>query len=295
MLVIRCGWCQKHLGTKPSRTSGITHGMCQPCQKKLIEEDIRTMKKNPRKPMFKGVPSHAYLKVKAAWLKVKFPEHWDKGVRNINLDRAKAILREYKVRIPKTSKKKLQYRSKNPRSGPVDQGAARELENYITSSGDLYRQQMQPILKNLVTKRARGIYKIEKAVKLWMHLVDNGARKYIREFGVPGSPIDAVFNRNTRLAVAKDLEQHYRGEMELGNYDSFLPKKYRKNPYGPKAKYKHIEKVSSKKFAKKSFRVKKVGTKGTKIIVACPKGYYHKGRCSRAMHLVSVLKKKRNR
>lgn len=124
--------------------------------------------------------------------------------------------------------KKWHGRYKNPRSGPVDHAAARELELFVRNDADLYRQQYVPILKNLVAKKARGIYDRDKAVKLWMHLVDNAARKYIRQFGVPGSPIDAVFNKATRLAVARDLEQHERTEIGLGAYDEYIPKKYRK-------------------------------------------------------------------
>jgi hypothetical protein len=107
----------------------------------------------------------------------------------------------------------------NPVSGPVDEGAARELELYIENDADLYRQQFIPIVQNLMRKRAKGKFDFEKSVKLWMHLVDSGARKYIAEFGVPGQKIDSVFNRNTRLAVARSLAQTFVTEADLGNYD----------------------------------------------------------------------------
>ena len=107
----------------------------------------------------------------------------------------------------------------NPPSGPVDETAARELELYIENDGDLYRQQFIPIVKNLMKRRMKGGYNRELAVKLFMYLVDNGAKKYIREFGTRDQRIDAMFNRNTRLDVARSLRDKFEAEAELGNYD----------------------------------------------------------------------------
>src|SRR2546430_2062306 len=99
-----------------------------------------------------------------------------------------------------------------PRGGEADEIAADELYLFIQNDGDLYRQQFEPIVKNLNRKRAKGEYDSEKAVKLWIYLVDNGARKYIKEFGTPGSHIDTVFNRATRLRVATRLRDDYEAE-----------------------------------------------------------------------------------
>jgi hypothetical protein len=30
-LVVVCAWCQRDLGTKPSREAGISHGICRLC------------------------------------------------------------------------------------------------------------------------------------------------------------------------------------------------------------------------------------------------------------------------
>lgn len=49
---------------------------------------------------------------------------------------------------------------------------------------------------------------------------------------------------------------------------------------------------SPKKFDKKSFRSKRV-SKRTRLIVACPKGKFKKGRCSVGMQLQSIIKKKK--
>lgn len=64
----------------------------------------------------------------------------------------------------------------------MDQSAAYELSLYIENNGDLYRQQGEPILRNLANKAAQGKYDHAKAVKLYMYLMDNGAKKYAKEY-----------------------------------------------------------------------------------------------------------------
>jgi hypothetical protein len=100
-----------------------------------------------------------------------------------------------------------------------------ELQLFIDNDGDLYRQQTTPIHKNLVTKIARGDYDATKAEKLWMYLVDAGAKKYAREAGDGGTWHD-MFPISDRRAVAKELNRHFLVEQKLGNYDHLLPKKY---------------------------------------------------------------------
>lgn len=123
----------------------------------------------------------------------------------------------------------------NPPSGPADPTAARELELYIDNDADLYRQQFIPIVKNLMLKRRRGVYDRELAVKLFMYLMDAGAKKYLKEFGT-GGKIDTVFNRNTRLQAARAFRDSFETEAELGNYDRLIgpvsnPRRIRKNVY----------------------------------------------------------------
>ena len=65
----------------------------------------------------------------------------------------------------------------------LDEHAINDLYLTIESDGTLYRQQYLPILKNLTTKKARGIYNKDLAIKLFMYLVENGAKKYVADFG----------------------------------------------------------------------------------------------------------------
>lgn len=95
--------------------------------------------------------------------------------------------------------------------------AAKELILYIENDGDLHRQRVVPIYKNLQKKKERGIYNKELAVKLFMYLVDDEAKKYIKEFGDPGDKVQNIFPKNVRLEVAKDLEDYFDNEYEAGN------------------------------------------------------------------------------
>ena len=109
----------------------------------------------------------------------------------------------------------------------TDTHAATDLEQYIASDADLYRQQHQPILKNLATKKVRSQYKHDLAVKLFGYLVESGAKKYVKALGLT-LPWHKMFNVPTRKRVAEELTKSFEGEFELGNYDNFLPKKYQK-------------------------------------------------------------------
>src|SRR5579883_686292 len=104
-------------------------------------------------------------------------------------------------------------------------GEARELELYIENDAQLYRSQEQPIQKNLITKMAKGIYSHSKAVKLYGYLVQNGAKKYAKEFSV-GTDWHQMFPTSVRKEVAERFAKSFETEAKFGNYDHLLPKKY---------------------------------------------------------------------
>jgi len=110
----------------------------------------------------------------------------------------------------------------------LDRDAARELELFTENDANLYRQQYTPILKNLATKKARGVYDHDKAVKLFMYLMESGARKYAREYGGPGAVWHEMFNVPTRRAAAEVFAKSFEVEYGLGNYERLLPKKYQR-------------------------------------------------------------------
>ena len=103
--------------------------------------------------------------------------------------------------------------------------AAEDLKLTTESDGDLYSQMTQPILKNLVTKIAQGKYNHDLAAVAFEHLAEEGAKKYAKSIG---KPWHLVFPPSVRRKVAAEWRDEFEDEAKLGNYDNFLPKKYRK-------------------------------------------------------------------
>lgn len=108
----------------------------------------------------------------------------------------------------------------------LDKAAAKELELFIDNDGDLYRQQTTPILKNLATKMAKGVYNKDLAVKLWMYLMDSGAKKYAKMESGDEASWNRTFSVETRKEVARLFNEAFLTEYSLGNYNHLLPKKY---------------------------------------------------------------------
>ena len=106
---------------------------------------------------------------------------------------------------------------------------ADELVLFIDNDSDLYHSQYLPIIKNLMRKRGAGVYDHEKSVKLWMYLVDRGAKKYMEEVGTGyGLKWHEAFPKDVRLTAARQLADHFQNEADTGAYDEYLPKKYQK-------------------------------------------------------------------
>lgn len=96
----------------------------------------------------------------------------------------------------------------------------RELELFIDNDGDLYRQRTVPIHKNLVTKIARGDFDINKAPLIYKYLIDDGIRKYNKDFG------GMELSKPERDNLAKQYVNRFLDEAQYGNYENYLPKKY---------------------------------------------------------------------
>ena len=100
-----------------------------------------------------------------------------------------------------------------------------ELKVFVDNDGALYRQRTTPIMKNLALKLAKGIYDKTKAEKVWMYLVEDGAKKYAKDSG-NSVPWHEMFSMTDRRAVARRLNDEFLAEWKLGNYNNLLPKKY---------------------------------------------------------------------
>ena len=94
-------------------------------------------------------------------------------------------------------------------SEAADEVAARELTLYIENDATLYRQRIQPIIKNLARKMKKGTFDTELAQKGFMYAVEHGLKNYNKDFG-PGFKID----KDTKKKVAQDLLDGFMDEIE---------------------------------------------------------------------------------
>ena len=100
----------------------------------------------------------------------------------------------------------------------LDQTAIRELELYIINDGELYSSQRQSIDRNMSRKHKAGKYDFNLSIKAYMSLVDNGAKKYIKDHCSKGDSWFAMFPKAERLEVARSIAQREQKELEIGNY-----------------------------------------------------------------------------
>lgn len=100
-----------------------------------------------------------------------------------------------------------------------DAVGAAELKLYIENDKDFYRQQARPIMKNLANKMARGLYDPVKAIRFWMYLVDEGAKRYVKEFGAPKEKWNNVFSKQERWVTAKKFAEEFEDAVNNDNLD----------------------------------------------------------------------------
>ena len=101
-----------------------------------------------------------------------------------------------------------------------DSDAVNELDLFIMNDEELYRQQFMPKISNLKRKMKKGIYNDDLAIKLWMYLVDNAARKYVQDNGTPDQDVKDMFPKETRLKVAQVIADREKENIEQGEYDA---------------------------------------------------------------------------
>ena len=92
------------------------------------------------------------------------------------------------------------------------QDLADELELLATNDAELYRRQYVPIIKNLMRKRAKGIYDHNLAIKLWRYMIDRVAKQ-------EAGPMARVkFPGMVRNMAAKSIADIELGKMDDGEY-----------------------------------------------------------------------------
>ena len=120
--------------------------------------------------------------------------------------------------------KKINSSRRSPvrKSNPINE--QRELEMFIINDGELYRSQHEPIQRNFINKAAKGKFSKTLAKKGMRHLVDRGAKKYVKEFG--GGPWNKLFSVADRNAVAEELVNDFLYSAKGGDLDYLLQKQY---------------------------------------------------------------------
>jgi len=105
----------------------------------------------------------------------------------------------------------------------VDRRAKNEIVLYIENDSTLYRQQYKPIVLNLARKKVAGTYDPARAPTLVMYLVDNGIKKYRREFGEGGAREYGLGTRQvskeTKLSAAREILAGMREDIEDAVYE----------------------------------------------------------------------------
>lgn len=113
-------------------------------------------------------------------------------------------------------------RKANPRNTEADDIAAHELTIFIQQDGSLYRQMVTPIIANLAKKMVKGQYDHDKSLVVWKRLADEGAKRYVKEYG-------GNFDVPTRKAAAEELADYYREQVKYASAE-MAPKARKRNP-----------------------------------------------------------------
>tara|TARA_B100001057_G_C22633469_1_gene865314 strand:- start:6 stop:362 length:357 start_codon:yes stop_codon:yes gene_type:complete len=102
----------------------------------------------------------------------------------------------------------------------IDSDAVNELDTYIMNNESLYRRRFMPIISNIKRKLKRNVYDHEKAQKLWMYLVNDAAKEYVKEYGSTQDDVSNMFPKETRMQVARVISDRELENIKQGEYDA---------------------------------------------------------------------------
>ena len=95
-------------------------------------------------------------------------------------------------------------------------GEMKELKLYIDNDQDMYRQRYIPLLKNLSRKKKQGKFRKSLASKAFMYLIDDGAKRYTKEYG--GNVRD-TFPKRQRQMLAQDYVDEFESVFKNQEFD----------------------------------------------------------------------------
>ena len=101
----------------------------------------------------------------------------------------------------------------------IDSDAVNELDTYIMNSEEMYRRRFMPIISNIKRKIKKNVYDHEKVQKLWMYLVNDAGKEYVKEYGSTQDDVASMFPKETRLHLASVISQRELDNIKQGEYD----------------------------------------------------------------------------
>ena len=125
----------------------------------------------------------------------------------------KLVKNKYISKIVNSKGKAIHEQSVN--EGDIE---SRELKLYIDNDSQLYNSRFMPIMKNLSKKMKKGKFDKKLAIKGFMYLVDDGAKKYVKDHG---GNAKEMFSKKDRIAVASDLADEFEDAYKNKEY-SFM-------------------------------------------------------------------------
>jgi len=96
---------------------------------------------------------------------------------------------------------------------------ASEIASQASNDSELYRKQIQPIIKNLGRKKFKGVYNKDLAVKLFRYAVDNKVKEIASKKGIPSRMIPGTVRNDAASSMLSSFSS------EIDEYAQELKKK----------------------------------------------------------------------
>ena len=109
-------------------------------------------------------------------------------------------------------RRNLQARYESVELSEADKVMINELFLFITNDAQLYKQRITPLIKNYQRKMKKGIFDQDMAVKGFLYAVNDGIKKYNKEFGSGSMKL----SKQEKEAVATKLLDYYQEELAGG-------------------------------------------------------------------------------
>ena len=141
-----------------------------------------------------------------------------------------------KKKAKKEPKKDITFPESDPKTGETQEqkalkeevDPATELVEFINQDPTLSKDKLSPIVKNLQSKRQKGIYESDIASAAFKVMIDEGASKYFNdksgefpedETNTVYTSKEDMFPQEIKEEVAEKFREQFEANVEMGNYD----------------------------------------------------------------------------